>query len=140
MNKEVIIDIENPKDNDLISRQAVLALVADYDLSMGQVVKCIHALPSVNVRQTEKKCVNCQHLDTFLCVDCKAENHWEQKVERQTGEWIEKDGYDGDVYYDCSVCGESWTTIEGTPWDNGMKFCPNCGAKMVEPKESEDKE
>ena len=49
---------------------------------------------------------------------------------RQTGEWIEKDGYDGDVYYDCSVCGESWTTIEGTPWDNGMNFCPNCGADM----------
>ena len=49
---------------------------------------------------------------------------------RQTGEWIEQDGYDGDVYYDCSVCGESWTTIEGTPWDNGMKFCPNCGARM----------
>ena len=49
---------------------------------------------------------------------------------RQTGEWIEKEGYDGDVYYDCSVCGESWTTIEGTPWDNGMNFCPNCGADM----------
>lgn len=46
------------------------------------------------------------------------------------GKWIEKDGWDGDVYYDCSVCGESWTTIEGTPWDNGMNYCPNCGAKM----------
>ncbi len=47
MNKEVIIHIENPKDNDLISRQAVLNLIADYDLSMGQVVKGIHALPPV---------------------------------------------------------------------------------------------
>ena len=50
--------------------------------------------------------------------------------ERKTGKWIEKDGWDGDVYYDCSVCGESWTTIEGTPWDNDMNYCPNCGAKM----------
>ena len=50
--------------------------------------------------------------------------------EPKTGHWIEKDGYDGDTYYDCSECGESWTTIEGTPWNNGMKFCPNCGAKM----------
>ena len=32
---------------DLISRQAVLDLIADYDLSMGQVVKGIHVLPSV---------------------------------------------------------------------------------------------
>lgn len=48
----------------------------------------------------------------------------------KTGHWIEKDGFDGDTYYDCSECGESWTTIEGTPWNNGMKYCPNCGAKM----------
>ena len=46
------------------------------------------------------------------------------------GKWIEKDGWDGDVYYDCSVCGESWATIEGTPWDNDMNYCPHCGAKM----------
>ncbi len=50
MTREVIIDIENPKDNDLISRDAVLDLVADYDLSMGQVVKGIHALPSVSLQ------------------------------------------------------------------------------------------
>jgi len=49
---------------------------------------------------------------------------------RHKGRWIECDGYDGDTYYDCSECGESWTTIEGTPWDNGMNYCPNCGAKM----------
>ena len=48
----------------------------------------------------------------------------------KTGHWVEKDGYDGDTYYDCSVCGESWTTIDGTPWDNGMSYCPNCGARM----------
>lgn len=56
------------------------------------------------------------------------------------GHWIEKDGFDGDAYYDCSECGESWTTIEGTPWQNGMHYCPNCGCAMVEPQESEDKE
>lgn len=56
--------------------------------------------------------------------------------EPKIGHWIEKDRFDGDVYYDCSECGESWTTIEGTPWQNGMGYCPNCGAKMTE---SEDK-
>ena len=49
----------------------------------------------------------------------------------KTGHWIEKDGYDGDTYYDCSECGESWATIEGTPWDNEWDYCPSCGAKMT---------
>ncbi len=53
------------------------------------------------------------------------------------GHWIEKDGFDGDTYYDCSECGESWTTIEGTPWNNGMNYCPNCGTKMQEVEEIE---
>ena len=51
---------------------------------------------------------------------------------RPRGHWIEEDGYDGDIYYDCSVCGESWTIIEGTPWNNGMRYFPNCGADMRE--------
>ena len=49
---------------------------------------------------------------------------------QKTGHWIEKDGYDGDTYYDCSECGESFCLIEGTPTDNLYNYCPNCGAKM----------
>lgn len=49
---------------------------------------------------------------------------------QKTGRWIEKDGYDGDTYYDCSECGESFCLIEGTPTDNLYNYCPNCGAKM----------
>lgn len=52
----------------------------------------------------------------------------EQEV--KTGKWIEQIDYLGDTYYDCSVCNESWMTIEGTPWVNGMNYCPHCGAKM----------
>jgi len=40
--------------DDLISRQAVLDLIADYDLSMGQVVKGIHNLPSVAPQPEER--------------------------------------------------------------------------------------
>ena len=36
------------------------------------------------------------------------------------------------VAYQCSECGEYF--------DVEFKYCPNCGAKMVEPQESEDKE
>ncbi len=50
--------------------------------------------------------------------------------QKQTGQWIEKDGYDGDTYYDCSECGESFCLIDGTPTDNLYNFCPNCGKKM----------
>lgn len=53
-----------------------------------------------------------------------------KEQETKTGKWIEKEDYNLDTYYDCSVCGESWTTIEGTPWQNGMNYCPHCGAKM----------
>ena len=49
------------------------------------------------------------------------------------GKWIEKEDYAGDTYYDCSNCGNSWSTLEGTPWQNGMSFCPNCGARMEDP-------
>ena len=50
--------------------------------------------------------------------------------ERKTGKWITTDdGWDGE-YFVCSVCGCPWTLIEGTPEDNGMNFCPNCGADM----------
>ena len=50
--------------------------------------------------------------------------------ERRKGRWIETDdGWDS-TYYVCSECGCPWTIIEGTPEDNGMYFCPNCGAEM----------
>ena len=52
------------------------------------------------------------------------------KEQQKTGKWEEKVDYVGDTYYDCSVCGESWITIDGTPWQNGMNYCPHCGAKM----------
>lgn len=50
--------------------------------------------------------------------------------EQRTGKWKETDdGWDG-VYYVCSECGCPWALIDGTPYDNGMNYCPNCGCKM----------
>lgn len=59
----------------------------------------------------------------------------EHYASKRSGKWIEQEGWDGDVYYECSLCGEPFCLIEGTPTDNMYNFCPNCGAKM----ESEDK-
>ena len=48
------------------------------------------------------------------------------------GEWMPTDmgGGETDEAYVCSVCGEPWTLIDGTPRENNMHYCPNCGAKM----------
>ena len=46
------------------------------------------------------------------------------------GRWIPWDGVEGT--YQCSVCGADWDCLEGTPMDNEMYYCPNCGAIMDE--------
>ena len=46
------------------------------------------------------------------------------------GEWIaHEDDWCG-AFYTCSVCKCDWTTIDGTPQENNMRYCPECGAKM----------
>lgn len=50
--------------------------------------------------------------------------------EPKRGEWTEIEDYDGDFHYQCSVCGEEWYFIDGTPADNNANYCPRCGAKM----------
>ena len=89
---------------DAVSRQEVLDLIADYDLSMGQVVRGIYALSSVT--------------------PIRPKGHW-------------RPIYQGDeiINYRCSECEFGNTFGKGTI---GMNFCPNCGADMVEPQESED--
>ena len=52
------------------------------------------------------------------------------KYDKAKGEWKTVEGYDGDEYYECSNCGEPWVLYAGTPKENNMNFCPNCGAKM----------
>lgn len=52
------------------------------------------------------------------------------KQEPKTGHWLHFATSD-----DCSECG--WSTGK---YISPSKYCPNCGAKMVEPQESEGKE
>lgn len=69
-----------------ILKKLFTEITKDYDVLEADEIKAFNmAISSLDtVQQTEKNCANCQHLDTFLCVDCKAENHWEQKEERLT--------------------------------------------------------
>lgn len=46
------------------------------------------------------------------------------------GRWTDhSDEFDGG-YYECSVCGEAFSFIEGTPKENNYRYCPSCGAQM----------
>lgn len=50
--------------------------------------------------------------------------------ENEYGEWMYKpEIYDEDTW-ECSKCGEPWTLNYGTPQENNMNYCPNCGAKI----------
>lgn len=51
-----------------------------------------------------------------------------QPVKR--GRWIYGENDYDDSTYCCSVCGEPWTLIAGTPRENNMHYCPNCGSFM----------
>lgn len=54
-------------------------------------------------------------------------------AEPKVGKWIKKDGmWCDDPTFRCSVCGEEYELLEGTPIDNGMNYCPNCGSRMFE--------
>ena len=71
------------------------------------------------------------------------------KQEPKTGHWIddnenEIDAQYGRHLYKCSECNEyADMFVGGTEdwWDlEKPNYCPNCGAKMVEPQERSDKE
>jgi len=66
--------------------------------------------------------------------------------EPKTGHWIERhddwgNGIITDRKYKCSICHGKHIDPETGEWhevfDYKYPFCPNCGAKMVEPQESE---
>lgn len=44
------------------------------------------------------------------------------------GEWLSFDEEANEWY--CSKCGNVWQLNDGTPQENCMNFCTNCGAKM----------
>ena len=96
--------------SDYINRYAVLNVINDaiannalsYESCVNEIIEFIAKIPSADVQPVRH------------------------------GRWNEEspDCLDGDSVYVCSACGETWTLIEGTPLDNNMHYCPNCGAKM----------
>ena len=54
------------------------------------------------------------------------------------GEWVETEMGFNDYAWVCTVCGEPWVLNAGTPSENNMNYCPNCGAKMDGGKDDAD--
>lgn len=97
-----IITKQQPCD-DCISREEVIDLVADYDLNMDQVVKGIHALPSITPQPKVGEWIDCyKEMPIFNAGGFTETKH---------------------VGWTCSCCKENNFWIKSD-------YCPNCGAKM----------
>jgi len=127
---------KNALEEDAISRQAAIEAVefgityatgvnmetgevsypfAENNKELRKAISRICDLPSVTPKQRTGH--NCNEdyadCDQFVCSECG--------IELQDWRRIERDEDDGEI----------------TCHDYVMKYCPNCGAKMVEPQESE---
>ena len=51
---------------------------------------------------------------------------------RPTAHWENEDDFYGDsIVWFCSVCKDRFILNDGTPEENNYKYCPSCGARMV---------
>lgn len=55
-----------------------------------------------------------------------------QEYLRPTAHWENEEDFNGDpVVWFCSVCKDRFILNDGTPEENNYKYCPSCGARMV---------
>lgn len=55
---------------------------------------------------------------------------------RPTAKWENEDDYYGDsIIWCCSACKDRFILNDGTPEENNYKYCPSCGARMVNANE-----
>lgn len=100
---------------------------------MGDLISREQALKDYQDKLCEAvSCVDCPFCIDRLYGGCKVEEYLiNLPSAEKTGKWIEhEDDWLGD-FYECSVCGEAFMLIDGTPADNLYNYCPNCGARMV---------
>ena len=60
-------------------------------------------------------------------------------VTQKSGKWIQRET-DNTDWWECSECGAVIYSEHEYDMNEYHRFCGRCGAKMVEPQESEDKE
>ena len=104
--------------------------------------KCNHYEPDALSQQPCEDCISRQE-----AINCVTSNEFRYKIvediktlpsvtpKEKTAAWVPTDEEPHEVY-ECNVCG--WLLYDEDRAD--FNYCPNCGAKMVEPQESGDKE
>ena len=122
---------------DCISRADAIRVASGY-CHPSNVAKELAKLPSVTPQepQTFKWCTTCKEYDQekHCChrwskVIRDTVEEMKQEQEPKTGHWISSH-ISGSILDECSECGFSCGAFT-------FNYCPNCGARMVTPQESE---
>jgi Zn finger protein HypA/HybF involved in hydrogenase expression len=98
--------------DDAISREAVYRILKEYHIDEEEI---------------ESAMDECQNLTVNSII---SDVSLLPSVTHKSGKWIDING----IYAECSNCNEE-IYITGD-----FNYCPNCGAKMVEPQESEEQD
>ena len=52
-----------------------------------------------------------------------------KKNTRPKGRWLQHDADEANAW-ECSICHHVWQLMDGTPAENGMNYCQQCGSEM----------
>ena len=61
-----------------------------------------------------------------------------KETKQKHGHWKTVSDYYDDEHWQCSACGCEWYLEAGSPTENNMHYCPECGAKMDEEVKQDD--
>ena len=111
-------------NGDVISREAAID-ACDQSINLFEAMDRIKELPSVNPQKSDNKYR-------------KKAKRWKNKwlKSQKSGKWIVHEKPQGIRYLECPYC-NIWYLNEHLIRNS---YCPNCGARMIEPQESEVRE
>ena len=126
--------------DDCISRQATLDAIDRWCMGEGDegIYTIVENLPSVTPKNTvSAEAYKQVAKERDIAIQQLNELGYEFGEKIKTGHWIDdmRLGYHVSICSNCNWRGHGDTCLIYTP-----KYCPNCGAKMVEPQESEEEE
>ena len=128
----------------------------DYNRGLNDAWECAHKIDTMTIEECEKVFGEYRYFATIAynlsaseAIAKMKEYEDKQEVDRimdlpsveqesKTGHWI-KSNIPNEEYV-CSECGGACWYYDYQANVAKSRYCPNCGAKMVEPQESEDKE
>ena len=120
--------------DELISRQAAID-ACDQSINLFEAVDRIKELPPVNQQKSTEEAT--KEFKELLESGYYESTHKPKKLEQTVWKLVYRDC---DVeFYLCTKCNEGRAIIDGDNYKSldEFKICPHCGAKMIEPQESE---